>query len=169
MTSLMLKPVSQDPYPAFTLACHRDTWRIGHGSDAGFDERQTRAWLHALARQRPHGLLHLCHHLCPIGQLALAPVMVHQDGSRRGHIHLIYLVPQWRGRGLGCWLLAQALQRIRAAGCTSASLRCLSANLAAERFCLRQGWRKEGLPDAEGQLLITPLPPLPSHHPHLSA
>ncbi|MCS3454778.1 GNAT superfamily N-acetyltransferase [Aeromonas sp. BIGb0405] len=160
MTSLRLKPACLDLYPEFALACHRDAWCISHGSVAGFDEAQTRVWLDTLTREQPQGLLHLWRHHSPIGQLELAPAMARMDGSLGGYIYLLYLVPQWRGRGLGRWLLEQALQRIRAAGSTSAGLRYVPTHLAAECFYLRQGWRKEGRADERGQLLVKDLTPL---------
>jgi GNAT superfamily N-acetyltransferase len=105
MTSLRLKPACLDLYPEFALACRRDAWCISHGSVAGFDEAQTRVWLDTLTREQPQGLLHLWRHHSPIGQLELAPAMARMDGSLGGYIYLLYLVPQWRGRGLGagCW------------------------------------------------------------------
>jgi GNAT superfamily N-acetyltransferase len=160
MTSIRLKPAYLDLYPEFALACRRDAWCINHGNTTGFDEQQTRVWLDTLAREQPQGLLYLWHHDSPIGQLELAPAMARMDGSLGGYIYLLYLVPQWRGRGLGRWLLEQALQQIRAAGSTSAGLRYLPTNLAAEPFCLRQGWRKEGPVDEQGQLLVKDLIPL---------
>lgn len=160
MTSLRLKPACLHLYPEFALACRRDAWCISHGSVAGFDEAQTRAWLDTLTREQPQGLLHLWRHHSPIGQLELAPAMMRQDGSQGGYLYLLYLIPDWRGRGLGRWLLEQALQRIRAVGSTSAELRYLPTHLTAERFYLRQGWRKEGRADERGQLLVKDLTPL---------
>lgn len=60
------------------------------------------------------------------------------DLAKRGtgnsaELHKIYLLPAWRGRGIGNWLLAEMAARAKAAGASSMWLRVNKLNLRAQK------------------------------------
>lgn len=61
-----------------------------------------------------------------------------------GELYMINVAPSAWGTGVARPLLDAAVQRLRAAGCTSAYLWVLEPNLRACRFYTRAGWRPDG-------------------------
>lgn len=57
-----------------------------------------------------------------------------------GYIEGIYLVPAWRGRGIGAELVRFAEDWARQRGCAEIAADTELSNLAAQRFCERQGF-----------------------------
>ena len=53
------------------------------------------------------------------------------DGS--AELHKIYLLPDWWGRGVGAWLLAELCRRAKEAGATRVWLRVNKGNVRAQR------------------------------------
>ena len=75
----------------------------------------------------------------PVGQLGL-------HLARYGVADLGMLVaPGWRGRGVGTALLAEGIERARAAGCHKLALQVWPHNAAAIALYQRFGFRREGL------------------------
>jgi GNAT superfamily N-acetyltransferase len=83
-----------------------------------------------------------------MGEQVVGQVEVTRDLSdpAAGKVNLLYLAPEWRGRGLGRHLEAYALDRLRGAGFTRAWLRVSRTNDRAVRFYLKHGWR-DAVPD----------------------
>ena len=53
------------------------------------------------------------------------------DGS--AELHKIYLLPEWWGRGVGAWLLAELCRRAKEAGATCVWLRVNKRNVRAQK------------------------------------
>jgi L-amino acid N-acyltransferase YncA len=68
-----------------------------------------------------------------------------------GQLFAIYLAPPALGTGVGRRLHAAALDRLRAAGFTSAVLWVLPGNHRARGFYRREGWTETGVTEAGGQ------------------
>jgi ribosomal protein S18 acetylase RimI-like enzyme len=59
-------------------------------------------------------------------------------------IHAIYVTPEAWGTGAGRLLMAEAVRRLAAAGCTEAILWVLESNERARRFYEKAGWHADG-------------------------
>jgi GNAT superfamily N-acetyltransferase len=60
-----------------------------------------------------------------------------------GEVYALYVDPPAQGAGVGARLLADAHERLAAAGCTRASLWTFTANDQAIAFYERFGWRRD--------------------------
>ena len=120
------------------IACYADSWRTAHGDLTGFDGDTY--WLGALEHlrddadsvqfvydgERPAGLLDL--------------------DTRRGAnincgwISLLYLAPEYRGRGLGVQLLGRAVVKYRRLGRRALRLQAAEDNAAAISFYRKYGF-----------------------------
>ena len=63
------------------------------------------------------------------------------NGNR---IDQIYIAAEARGSGLAGALLADGVERLRAAGCAMAELDCAVGNTRAAHFYEREGWHRRG-------------------------
>ncbi len=81
---------------------------------------------------------------------------VRPDSAEVGEIASFYVRPTMWRQGVGSRLMAAALDRFRAAGCTSAALWVLDTNTGAQRFYQSQGWQPDGTsrPDTVGTMRI---------------
>ncbi|HEY4378666.1 MAG TPA: GNAT family N-acetyltransferase [Acidimicrobiales bacterium] len=66
------------------------------------------------------------------------------ESAVTGEVYELYVDPSVQGRGVGRVLLAEATERLRAAGCTDLRLWTLAANTAAHAFYRQQGWEPDG-------------------------
>lgn len=75
----------------------------------------------------------------------------YEHGGPESFVEDIYVVPEWRSRGLGQKLLAALENEARAAGRRAIHLEVMPGN-RAENWYRRQGWRSRG-----SQLLTKPI------------
>jgi GNAT superfamily N-acetyltransferase len=64
-------------------------------------------------------------------------------GEAVGHLHALYVLPEWAGRGIGSALLAVAVAAL-AADFAEATLWVLAGNAPARTFYEARGWRPDG-------------------------
>lgn len=126
---------------AFLRACGEDAWRAVYGnlqlfsSDRfyanarGMMEADRRNAFVPLADGKPAGLLLLDSR--------------QNDEPDTGHIALVYLLPAYRGMGLGAQLIGRAVIEYRARGRKTLRLNVASVNKTAQRFYERMGFRRE--------------------------
>ncbi len=128
---------------SFYLSCYADSWRAAHGSERGFSPEQT---LMAAVRRHaadPGAILRLWAGEEPVGLVD----MDMRRGAREGYgwVSLLYLLPDYRRRGLGIQLLARAITRSRALGYRSLRLCAAESNRGALAFYRHWGFRKIGV------------------------
>lgn len=61
-----------------------------------------------------------------------------------GPVPFLYLLPEYRGQGLGVQLIGQAVSVFRDLGCDRLRLRCAPDNAPAQKFYARYGFHKIG-------------------------
>ncbi len=79
-----------------------------------------------------------------IGFVHATPSRDPGEDSSVAEVTAIYLRKQWWDRGIGRELFATALDRLRAAGFTSAMLWVLETNARTRRFYEAAGWQTDG-------------------------
>lgn len=67
-------------------------------------------------------------------------VLCGHDG-RRGYLHHLAVLPDWRRRGVGRTIVRQCLERLHAAGIPKCNLFLYADNAAGEAFWTRLGWK----------------------------
>ena len=153
--SVSLRHVCIDParFRETYIDCYADAWRTAHGDLTGFNgEVYYRAALeHYQADPQSVMLLYDGDSLAGLVDL---------DPSRSAHLNsgwvtLLYLRPEYRGRGLGVQALGRAVSHYKQLGRTALRLHVAEDNAAALAFYRK--WEFEELsrtPGAQGQLLL---------------
>lgn len=136
------------------LAFRRDAHIISFGNDDHFNTAETTLWFEKLTRENAQGFLHIRLDGNTIGQLEFKSAILADDGIKRGYINLLYLLPEFRGKGYGEKLLAYIFSIFKADHCQEANLRYLPHNKAAAKFYKKHGWQKQGQVTARGQLMV---------------
>ena len=135
------------------IDCYADAWRAAHGSLAGFDgEIYYRAALDHY-RADPESVMLLYEGETLAG-------LVDLDTRRGAHLNygwvtLLYLRPEYRGRGLGVQLLGRAVAHYKQLGRTALRLHVSEDNTAGLAFYRK--WEFEDLstaPGSQGRLLL---------------
>lgn len=126
---------------AFIRACGEGAWRAVYGSlqlfssDRFFEnargilEADRRNAFIPLADGKPAGLLLLDSR--------------QDDEAATGHIALVYLLPEYRGMGLGAQLIGRTVIEYRARGMKMLRLNVATVNKPAQRFYERMGFRRD--------------------------
>lgn len=78
------------------------------------------------------------------GIVGFAALGTSSDGVAQGELYALNVHPDYWGRGVGSRLLAAAVEALRAAGVTRATLWVVAANQRARRFYEQRGWRPDG-------------------------
>ena len=118
-----LDPRSRDG-ANFYVDCYRGQLAAAHGSESGFMSAVYLSGARSHAARDPESLLYVLSGDKPVGVLELDPKRGKEDNC--GWISLLYLLPEYRGLGLGVQLIgmASATSSTKAAarcGCTSPS------------------------------------------------
>lgn len=129
-------PAGQETY----LRRYRETWIASYGSDRGFSPIHLDGALYR-QQQEPDSVLEVWREEEPIGILELATHQGEEQGF--GHIALLHLEEEWRGRGLGIQLIGAAVSYYRARGRKRLRLRVSGENGNALRFYRRWGFAEE--------------------------
>ena len=120
------------------IACYADAWRTAHGDLSGFDGETY--WRAALEHRRadPDSVQFLYSGESLAGLLDLD---THRSaGASCGWISLLYLGPEYRGRGLGVQLLGRAVVKYRKLGRRGLRLQAAEDNAAAMAFYRKHGF-----------------------------
>ena len=82
----------------------------------------------------------------PVGSFALLvfPTLVH-DGRLEALVDAVVVAAQWRGRGIGGAMMAEAMQLAAQAGCYKLALSSNSKREDAHRFYRSLGFRQHGV------------------------
>ena len=140
--NLWFRPLDMEREEAFFRQCREEAWLDIHGSWENYDgdafaadalaqwRQDRRALTCAMLGEKLVGLLHL-----DLGREA---------GQGIGYIPFVYMLPDYRKRGLGVQLIGQAVSVYRPLGRTRLRLRCAPDNLVAQRFYKRYGFYRVG-------------------------
>lgn len=100
-------------------------------------------WCHSLASQGRHSLV-LIEHDKIIGTSSYGPSR-YQPLKEAGEIYSIYLLPQYCYHGYGCYLLNDAIDRLKNNGHSQIFLWVLEENQSARHFYEKNGFHENGL------------------------
>lgn len=98
-------------------------------------------WLREMSITWPGSMVHVLNGDRLVGQIEMTRLT---DDPAVGYVHLFYLLPELRGRGLGAQLVGYALRFAGAHGCHSLRLSVHPDNTPACRFYRRDGWQDLG-------------------------
>lgn len=129
-----LRHVCIDPaeYRVFYESCYADSWQNAHGDLTGFHADTYYEAALAHHRADPESVMMFYFDDQPAGLLDLDPVR----GARAGYgwISLLYLLPEYRGQGLGVQVLGRATAHFENLGRTALRLQAAEDNRAALAF-----------------------------------
>jgi ribosomal protein S18 acetylase RimI-like enzyme len=86
-----------------------------------------------------------------VGIMSAAPSRDEDAPPGTGEVWMIYVAPEAQRRGIGAALMDEALDRLRALGCETATLWVFEANSAARGFYERMGFAHDGGPPNDDQ------------------
>jgi probable phosphoglycerate mutase len=134
--------LSQMAHRGLYYASRREAW-VDLGRDLSWFERQHyMEKAEASSRENPQYLLSVLRKNTIVGLLQLDP----EEGKEEdvGYISFFYMLPEFRGSGLGVQLMGQAISTYRPMGRTKLRLSCGEDNPGAMAFYQRYGFRKIG-------------------------
>jgi ribosomal protein S18 acetylase RimI-like enzyme len=80
-----------------------------------------------------------------IGMVSVLFTVSTAEGGRAAWLEDMVVHPDWRGKSIGAQLLHEAINRVRAAGCTRITLLTDSTNDAAIHFYEKAGFVRSGM------------------------
>jgi ribosomal protein S18 acetylase RimI-like enzyme len=80
-----------------------------------------------------------------IGMVSILFTVSTAEGSRAAWLEDMIVHPNWRGKSIGAQLLYEAINRVRATGCTRITLLTDSTNGAAIHFYEKAGFIRSGM------------------------
>lgn len=142
MTSLRFEPLNprRDGDAAFYLRCYRDSWIVAHGSDDGFVSSVYLSSARSHAAKDPDSLLKVMSGDTHVGVLELDTERGRAEGC--GWISLLYLLPEFRGHGLGIQLIGCAAAYFGGRGRRAMRLHVAVTNGRAIGFYEHFGFRR---------------------------
>ena len=133
--------------------CYTDAWLFAHGDLDGFAPEPYFEAARGHLRVQPGAVLRFYEGETPAGLLDMDPLRGRHAGF--GWISLLYLEPDYRGRGCGVQLLARAYSLYRALGRRSIRLHAAEDNRTALAFYEREGFHRIGSErGGHGQVLL---------------
>lgn len=140
--NLWYRPLELETDSGFYDQCRREAWETIHGSLANFDGEGFLADARRQVAASPQSLWQAMLGEEPAGLVQLDIPRARE--TKVGYLPFVYLLPDFRRRGLGVQLLGQGISVLRPMGCEKLRLRCAPDNLSAQRFYARYGFRKIG-------------------------
>jgi RimJ/RimL family protein N-acetyltransferase len=143
---LRIAPIDLARDSAACIAFRRDSFFESFGTHDGVEAEMGAdggLYLEKLGKRMsevPEGNSHLWHGDRIIGQTEMRL----SDEPGMGYVNLFYLVPEWRGKGLGRLLHEHAVQVFAARGLRGIRLSVSHTNEHAMRFYRRLGWKRVG-------------------------
>lgn len=154
---LSFRPILFPEEVACAARHRRDSFVVSFGHADMFDESKYVRYLTRLSERLPGGIAFALLESEIVGQIE---AQVRPDGT--GYVNLFYLVPKWRGRGLGNQLNDYVVSLLHEQGVTQIELAVSPTNTPALRYYERHGYRRLGLrtnaepPVLEMRLDLTP-------------
>ena len=148
---------------AYYEGCYADAWMFSHGDLRGFSAASYYAAACRHHRKTPGSVLRIWLGEESAGLVDLDPAREAENNA--GWISLLYLEPDFRGKGYGIQLLARAVDYYRRQGRGSLRLLTAESNRNARAFYEREGFRQIGSQNAPaGKLLLMECPLRPVRH-----
>jgi ribosomal protein S18 acetylase RimI-like enzyme len=144
---LEFQPIDLERHQDLCVRFRADSFVCSFGSNARFYEEDGNGaerylqWLKQRIAEIPNSCVHVWQAEQIVGQLEMRRW---QRDSSVGYVNLFYLIPEFRGQGLGRQLDRYAANFFRQLGCRSARLSVSPTNPAAIEFYLKQGWKDLG-------------------------
>jgi RimJ/RimL family protein N-acetyltransferase len=138
-----MRPMDLSRHAADCIAFRRDAYLASFGSPEGIDEEMgadNSLYLESLRARMadvPEGNAHLWHGERIVGQTEMRLV---KDEPGVGYVNLFYLLPEFRGRGLGRMLHEHAVTVFSRLGRRTLRLSVSTQNAAAIAFYRKLGW-----------------------------
>lgn len=133
---------SQFLYKGLYLASRQEAW-MDLGRDLRYLERQNYLEKAETSYKKgPQFLMSANRKHTIVGMLQLDPDLGKEDNA--GYISFFYMIPEYRGKGLGVQLFGQAISTYRPMGRTKLRLACGEDNAAAKHFYAKHGFQKIG-------------------------
>ncbi len=130
----------------------KDAHIVSYSNLDDFSLIEIGAWFHKLSRESGSGFFHVFIGSKIVGQIEFRSGLLDDCGTRYGYINLLYLKPEYRGKGLGEKLQTFVFAHLRHDNCQYVQLRYLPANLQGVAFYRKHGWIDIEHTDARGQL-----------------
>lgn len=140
---LEFKPINLERHQDLCVQFRADSFVCSFGSAARFIEvdgngvEKYLQWLRQRIAEIPNSCVHVWKGEQIIGQMEMSRW---KHSPNVGYVNLFYLIPEFRGQGLGQQLDRYAANFFKQLGCQSARLSVSPTNLATMRFYLKQGW-----------------------------
>ncbi|MGE6936263.1 GNAT family N-acetyltransferase [Peribacillus muralis] len=141
MMKLIFRTIDIDKVKNIIIAFRKDSYVVSFGSEAGFGDEQS--YLNRIKErvsQFPDGQVIIERDRKPIGQMELQ--IRQYDGAEIGYVNLFYLIPEYRGKGLGKELVGYAESFFRKFGVSEYQLRVSPDNQDALRLYSKSGMVK---------------------------
>jgi ribosomal protein S18 acetylase RimI-like enzyme len=153
---LEFKPINLERHQDLCVQFRADSFVCSFGSAARFYEEDGHGaerylqWLRQRIAEIPNSCVHVWKGEQIIGQMEMRRW---KHDLSVGYVNLFYLIPKFRGQGLGQQLDRYAANCFKQLGCQSARLSVSPTNLAAMRFYLKQDWidlgQREDAPEVQ--------------------
>lgn len=138
-------------------AYYRDAWLAAHGNLRGFSPEPYWQAARSHMRQDPGAVLRLLDGDTSVGLVDMDPRRAANEGC--GWLSLLYLKPEYRGKGYGIQALGRAIVHFLHKGRQGLRLVVAEENAAARAFYKREGFRQIGLEEGfSGKLLLLQRP-----------
>lgn len=143
-------PIDVHKHREIALDFRRDSFVVSFGDLTGFNEAKYIEWLKETSQIHSQGFVLVAENEKWIGQLELS--IKEYNGTRIGYIHLYYLIPEKRGKGIGKDLYEYAVNFFREHGFTEYHLRVSVTNKNAMKFYQKLGMEELGS-EIDGKVL----------------
>jgi probable phosphoglycerate mutase len=155
--TLRHRPLDPRTERDYYCACYRDAWLAAHGDLRGFYPEPYWKAAREHLRLDPDSVLVLLDGDKPVGLVDLDPLRASEEGC--GWLSLLYLVPEYRGKGYGIQALGRAVVGFRTQGRRALRLLAAEDNAAACAFYRREGFSCVGEEEgSHGRLLLLERP-----------
>ena len=140
---ISIKPVDLEKDAQTCVRFREDSFVVSFGDAEKFHEADGKGaerylgWLSEKIAKDPQSVVHVWNDHEIVGQIELGRL---RDDQSRGYVNLYYLVPSFRGKGLGAHLDTYAMSYFRTLGLSSVRLSVSPTNLQAVAYLKKMGW-----------------------------